>query len=44
MSLQVLRDYGVTVAVVAAVVGLVLATLGHYFGRDLRAGLSRDLE
>ncbi|MBX0323795.1 hypothetical protein EGH21_12220 [Halomicroarcula sp. F13] len=28
---------------VAAAVGLVLALLGHYFGRDLRDGLTRDL-
>ena len=28
---------------VAAAVGLVLAVLGHYFGRDLRDGVSRDL-
>ncbi|WP_254272099.1 hypothetical protein [Haloarcula marina] len=28
---------------VAAAVGLVLSILGHYFGRDLRDGLTRDL-
>lgn len=44
VSLQVLQDYGVSFAVVAAAIGLVLALLGHYLGRDLRAGLSQDLE
>lgn len=29
---------------VAAAIGLVLAVLGHYFGRDLRDGLTRDLD
>ncbi|MBV0925143.1 hypothetical protein KTS45_13140 [Halomicroarcula limicola] len=29
---------------VAAAVGLVLALVGHYFGRDLRDGLTRDIE
>jgi len=28
---------------VAAVVGLVVSLVGHYFGRDLRDGLTRDL-
>ncbi|MDR5672350.1 putative membrane protein [Halalkaliarchaeum sp. AArc-CO] len=44
VSLQVLQDYGVSFAIVAAAVGLVLAVVGHYLGRDLRDGLSRDLE
>ena len=44
VSLQVLQDYGVSFALVAAVIGLLLALFGHYLGRDLRAGLSRDLE
>lgn len=34
---------GVRLFAVAAAVGLVLSVLGHYFGRDLREGLSRDL-
>ena len=44
VSLQVLQDYGVSFAVVAAAVGLTLAVVGHYLGRDLRDGLSRDVE
>lgn len=34
---------GTRLFAVAAVVGAVLAVLGHYFGRDLRDGLTRDL-
>jgi len=34
---------GMRLFAVAAAVGLVLAVLGHYFGRDLRDGLSREL-
>ncbi|AUX08800.1 hypothetical protein AArcSl_1166 [Halalkaliarchaeum desulfuricum] len=44
VSLQVLQDYGVSFAVVAAAIGLIIALVGHYFGRDLRKGLSQDLE
>ncbi|WP_135303984.1 hypothetical protein [Haloarcula amylovorans] len=29
---------------IAAAVGLVLALVGHYFGRDLRDGVTRDIE
>ncbi|MFB6108187.1 MAG: hypothetical protein ABEJ82_05000 [Haloplanus sp.] len=36
-------DYGVEIAGVGATAGLVSALVGHYFGRDLRAGLRRDL-
>jgi hypothetical protein len=28
---------------IAAGIGLLLAVIGHYFGRDLRDGLTRDL-
>jgi VIT1/CCC1 family predicted Fe2+/Mn2+ transporter len=34
---------GTRLFAVAAVVGAVLALVGHYFGRDLRAGLTREL-
>lgn len=34
---------GVELFALAGGVGLVLAVLGHYFGRDLRDGLTRDL-
>ncbi|WP_248896850.1 hypothetical protein [Haloplanus halobius] len=36
-------DYGLRIAGVGVTAGLVAALLGHYFGRDLRAGLTRDL-
>jgi len=34
---------GTRLFAIAASVGLVLGLLGHYFGRDLRNGLTRDL-
>lgn len=34
---------GTRLFAIAAGVGLVLSLVGHYFGRDLRAGLTRDL-
>ncbi|MFB6196246.1 MAG: hypothetical protein ABEI80_08735 [Haloplanus sp.] len=39
----VLGDYGVQVAGVGTTAGLIAGLLGHYLGRDLRAGLTRDL-
>jgi hypothetical protein len=38
-----IADYGLRVAGVGTTAGLVAALLGHYLGRDLRAGLTRDL-
>lgn len=41
---QVLAGLGGTrLFAIAAGVGLVLSLLGHYFGRDLRNGLTRDI-
>jgi hypothetical protein len=37
-------DLGVQFAAVGATFGTVAALLGHYFGRDLRDGLTRDVE
>jgi hypothetical protein len=34
---------GTRLFAIAAGIGLVLALAGHYFGRDLRSGLTRDL-
>jgi hypothetical protein len=41
--LPVLAGYGPEVAGVGATVGLLVALAGHYFGRDLRAGLTREI-
>lgn len=43
VGLSVLRDYGVGLVGVGAGSGLLVALAGHYFGRDLRSGLTRDL-
>lgn len=43
VGLHFLQDYGLGVAAVGGVVGLVLALVGTYFGRDLRAGLTGEL-
>lgn len=42
-AVRLLSDYGIAIAGVGAGVGALAALLGHYFGRDLRDGLSRDL-
>jgi len=34
---------GTRLFAIAAAVGLVLSVMGHYFGRDLRDGLTRDI-
>jgi hypothetical protein len=36
-------DYGVEIAGVGAATGLLVSVAGHYFGRDLRSGLTADL-
>jgi hypothetical protein len=41
--LPVVADYVVEIAGVGATFGLLAGVVGHYFGRDLRAGLARDL-
>jgi hypothetical protein len=35
---------GTRLFAIAGGVGLVLALVGHYFGRDLRSGLTKDIE
>jgi hypothetical protein len=39
----VIADYGVRIAGIGTTAGLLAALVGHYFGRDLRAGLTKDL-
>ena len=41
--LPVVAEYGVEIAGVGAGLGLLVSVAGHYVGRDLRAGLTRDL-
>ena len=40
---RVLADYGVAIVGVGTGAGLLVALAGHYFGRDLRDGLTRDV-
>ena len=44
IGIDYLSQWGLPLVAVGGGVGLALALLGHYFGRDLRAGLSRDVE
>jgi hypothetical protein len=39
----VVADYGLQIAGVGTTAGLLAALLGHYLGRDLRAGLTKEL-
>ena len=41
VAVRVLADYGVAIAGVGTGAGLLVALVGHYFGRDLRDGLTR---
>ena len=43
VGVRFLGEYGVGVAGFGAVLGLVLAVVGYYFGRDLRDGLTREV-
>ncbi|MGM0590193.1 MAG: hypothetical protein ACQETI_00960 [Halobacteriota archaeon] len=43
-AVDLLADYGVGIAGLGAGTGLLVALAGHYFGRDLRDGLTRDVE
>lgn len=44
VGLHFLQDYGIGLAAVGAVIGLLAALVGTYFGRDLRAGLTQSIE
>jgi hypothetical protein len=39
----IVADYGVEIAGVGAATGLLVSVVGHYFGRDLRAGLTTEV-
>jgi hypothetical protein len=43
LGFDLLQRYGLTVAGVGVGVGFLVAVVGHYFGRDLRAGLTRNV-
>lgn len=43
VGVSVLRDHGVALAGVGSGGGALTAVVGYYFGRDLRAGLTRDV-
>jgi len=43
VMLAALRDLGPQLAVIGAGGGLIASLVGHYLGRDLRAGLTADL-
>ncbi|ELZ78238.1 hypothetical protein C455_11163 [Haloferax larsenii JCM 13917] len=42
-AVQLLADYGLAIAGVGALSGGLAGLVGHYFGRDLRDGLTRDV-
>ncbi|MFB6250878.1 MAG: hypothetical protein ABEI27_04195 [Halobellus sp.] len=43
VAVSVLSDFGLAIAGVGVGGGLLVSLLGHYFGRDLRSGLTRDV-
>ena len=43
VAVRILADYGVAIAGVGVGAGLLASLAGHYFGRDLRDGLTRDV-
>jgi MFS family permease len=42
-AVSLLSEYGVAIAGVGAGVGALASLIGHYFGRDLRDGVTRDV-
>ena len=43
VGMEFFREYGLAFAGVGVVLGTVLAVVGHYFGRDLRDGLTQEI-
>ena len=43
VAVRILADYGVAIVGVGTGAGLLVALVGHYFGRDLRDGVTRDV-
>lgn len=44
VAADLLAEYGVAIAGGGALAGVVVTVIGHYFGRDLRAGVTREVE
>lgn len=44
VAADLLARYGVAIAGGGAVAGMLVVVLGHYFGRDLRDGVTRDID
>ncbi|WP_049912274.1 hypothetical protein [Halorubrum kocurii] len=44
IGIDYLSQWGLPLVAVGGGAGLALALIGHYFGRDLRAGLTEDIE
>ncbi len=44
IGLQYLQEWGLALLAVGGGLGLLLALVGHYFGRDLRAGVTEAVE
>lgn len=42
-AVQFLSDYGIAIAGAGVGVGSIIAVVGHYFGRDLRSGLTKNI-
>ncbi|WP_311171978.1 hypothetical protein [Halobellus ordinarius] len=43
VAIGVLADYGLAIAGIGTGAGVLVALAGHYFGRDLRDGLTREI-
>jgi hypothetical protein len=42
-AVEFLADYGIAIAGAGVGLGSIIAVIGHYFGRDLRSGLTKDI-
>ena len=42
-AVEFLADYGIAIAGAGVGLGSIIGVVGHYFGRDLRSGLTKDI-